>query len=228
MTNESPETELPPLIDLPVYRDTYLSQERTDELCRLLWAQRPDLIRALVEREEVVPQDRTMFARVTKRIIHFFREEEKDGRIEPITMTGMVDLIYEVDRRVRHTLGLPAIPVRWRPIAPGPLGPFPPLPDKPIRLYGEKPKAGMTQEKADRLTQELYRRLIDEMPEVIFSLVENERRHLRSGEGSWMTFNISRKCVPPGSGVSPNDVEQELMERLRLIYKMEEIEREND
>lgn len=223
MTNQSQETELPPLIDLPVYRDTYLSQERTDELCRLLWQQRPDLIRALVAREEVVPQDRTMFARVTSRITEYFREEEKAGRIDAISLTGMVDLIYEIDRRVRKSLGLPAIPVRWKPIAPGPDGPFPPWPDKPIHRSPKGIAAkGLTQEKADRLTPLIYDALIKEMPEAMFAQTENERRHLRTCEASGIISRFTSRIVSPEDEVSSSFILSEFNERLRLIFRRDE------
>lgn len=222
MTNQSQETELPSLIDLPVYRDTYLSQERTDELCRLLWQQRPDLIRALVAREEVVPQDRTMFARVTSRITEYFREEEKAGRIDAISLTGMVDLIYEIDRRVRKSLGLPAIPVRWKPIAPGPDGPFPPWPDKPIHRVNGRAHVGMTQEKADRLTPQIYAALIKESPEAIFAQAENERRHLRTCEASTIIGTCVNRIVSPKDEVSSSFVWQEFRERMRLIFRRDE------
>lgn len=223
MTNDTQETELPPLIDLPVYRDTYLSQARTDELCRLLWEQRPDLIRALVEREEVVPQDRTMFRRVTSRITNYFREEEKAGRIESVSLTGMVDLIYEIDRRVRQSLGLPAIPVRWKPIAPGPDGPFPPWPDKPIY---RSPKGstfkGLTQEKADRLTPQIYAALVKESPEAIYANVENERRHLRSCEATGIISSFASRIVSPEDEVPSVFILAEFRERLRKIFRYTE------
>jgi hypothetical protein len=223
MRNDNHQTELPPLIDLPVYRGTYMSQQRTDELCRLLWQQRPDLIRALVEREEVVPQDRTMFARVTSRITEYFREEEKAGRIEAISLTSMVDLIYEIDRRVRQSLGLPAIPVRWKPIAPGPDGPFPPWPDKPIYSSPEgNTFQGLTQEKADRLTPQIYAALIKECPEAIFAQVENERRHLRSCEANSITGTWANRIVSPKDEVSSAFILSEFNERLRLIFRSDE------
>lgn len=223
MTNDNQKNELPPLIDLPVYRDTYLSQERTDELCRLLWEQRPDLIRALVAEEEVVPKDRTMFARVTSRITNYFRDEERAGRIDAISLTGMVDLIYEIDRRVRKSLGLPAIPVRWKPVAPGPDGPFPPWPDKAIyRTPTGNTGKGLTQEKADRLTPLIYDALITERPEALFAQAENERRHLRTCEASGIISRFTSRIVSPEDEVSSSFIFSEFMERLRLIFRRDE------
>lgn len=195
MSSNEQETGLPTLIELPVYRDTYLSQERTDELCRLLWSERPDLIVALVSVEKIGAQDRTKFAKTNTLVSEFLRDEEKAGRVEPISLTGMVDLLYEINRRVRKILGLNDIPVYGKPIAPGPEGPFPLLIHKPILNINGKPHEGMTQEIADRLAQKIYDIMVREHPEALYAYIEMWRRCLRSGEPSWEISNVARNVT---------------------------------
>lgn len=200
---------LPPLIDLPVYRDTYLSQERTDELCHYVWENYPDYIRDLVNVAERVPIYRTKFAKINDNLSCRLRDDEKAGKIRQISLIGMVDLIFEIDRRIRKALDLPEIEVLWKPIAPGPEGPFPPLIDLPL----DSPLSKIPQEKADGLIWELYATLIRENPEAIFAQVEMTRRHLWSGEPSWIIFGTAKKISAAEDEVNSSDVSGELRRR---------------
>lgn len=163
--------ELPELVDLPVYRDDYISQKRVDELCRLIWELKPVFIRELVFEEKLpFPNNRnSIFSRKMGRVIHFLRDEEKAGNIEPISMIGMVDLTYEITRRIRHVMGLEDIEPAGKPIAQGPKGPFPELIALPIyRNPRGEPQPTVTQEKADKFCAETYDVLIKNHPEVVF------------------------------------------------------------
>lgn len=192
MRNENQQTELPPLIDLPVYRGTYMSQERTDELCRILWTKHPDLIATLFQIEKAGTEDRTKFAKTNTFVVEFLRNEEKAGHVEPISMIGMVDLLYELNRRVRKALGLNDVPVYGKAISPDPAGPFPPLVHKPILEINGKSHRGMTQETADRLAQNLYDIMAREHPEALYAYIEMWRRCLRSGEADWVIAQVAR------------------------------------
>ena len=185
---------MPDLIDLSVYRETYLSQKRTDELCALIWDDRPDLIVRLVGnvRSFEFPLDRDAYlTKPNAAIIAHLRKKEKTGDIEQISMTGMIDFLYELDRRIRKIEGKSEIEVIGDPIAPSPHGPFPELIIVPIYRNKEgHPSKGMTQELADRLCPRIYEHFLENDPEVIFAYCEMNRRHLRSGEPKWEVLNF--------------------------------------
>lgn len=221
MTNESQPTELPPLIDLPVYRDTYLSQERTDELCRLVWEHCPDQLRVIASEIKCNALDRGYIPKMMGKLGSFLRKEEAAGNIEPISLTAMVDLMHEIDRRLHKALGVPEIEVVKYPIAPTPHGPFPSLIDTPVLLLPSTgtPLFGVTQEQADRLTRELYEKLKAEDPEVIFAAVEWVRMGMMAGEPTWKMFAAAYNVPKTGDTMSGGDVKMELLRRLLNMNK---------
>ena len=175
--------EIPELIDLPVYREDYISQQQVDKLCRLVWEEKPDFVEALVLVEKTpFPNNRSgVFFERMGDIIDFFRDKEKEGAIESISMIAMVDLTYEIDRRVRHALGLEDIKPTGEQIAEGPDGPFPPPGELNRYIRGkDKEVLEMPPER-----NAVYLKLYKEHPEVIFAYAELHRRHLRMGEPDW-------------------------------------------
>jgi hypothetical protein len=216
MKSDNQQTELPPLIDLPVYRDTYLSQERTDELCRLLWAQCPDQIRVIANNIKHDPIVRGDTPKMMGKLCSLLRKKEAAGEVDPISLTAMVDLMHEVDRRIHIALGVPEIKAVNNPIAQTPYGPFPPLMDLPVEVVAStgKPRHGVTQEQADRLTRELYETLKASDPEVIFAAVEWMRMGLVSGEPTWKLLGAAQNIAKTGEGMRGDNVQIELMRRL--------------
>jgi hypothetical protein len=216
MTNEEQKAELPPLIDLPVYRDTYLSQERTDELCRYVWALYPDSVRVIAGEIARNALERGKIPKAMDNLSCYLREDEAAGKIGQISLTAMVDLMHEIDRRIHKALGHAEIEVVKYPIAPTPYGPFPPLIDLPVHVLPStgQPFHGVTQEKADRLTHELYEKLKKEDPEVIFASVELMRMGLVSGEPTWKLFGAAQEIAKTGEGLGAVEIRSELMRRL--------------
>lgn len=221
MTNDNRETELPPLIDLPVYRDTYLSQERTDELCRYVWEHYPDPVRVIAGEIARNALDRGKAPKMMDNLSFYLREDEAAGKIAPLSLTAMVDLMHEIDRRLHKALGHPEIEVVKYPIAPTPYGPFPPLIDLPVYTLPStgKPHHGVTQQQADKLTHELYETLKANDPEVIFACVEHMRMGMIAGEPTWKLFNAAQKIAKTGDGMRSGDIKTELIRRL---FKMNE------
>jgi hypothetical protein len=192
------DVELPPLVDLPVYRESYLNQQKTDELCRLLWERKSDYVAQLAEQEKLpFPQNRdAMFSQKMGNVIHFFREEEKRGHIDPISTIAMVDLTYEIDRRVRHVIGLEDIKPMGEQISSEPEGPFPPIEEIHNYISGarnQKPLEMSPERKA------IYQQLYQMHPEIIFAYAELHRRWLRRGEPDWFIDQYLKENLPKGS-----------------------------
>lgn len=221
MTNDNQQTELPPLIDLPVYRETYLSQERTDELCRYVWEHYPDSVRVIAGEIERNALERGKAPKMMDNLSCYLREDEAAGKIAPLSLTAMVDLMHEIDRRLHKALGRPEIEVVQYPIAPTPRGPFPPLIDLPVYIIPSlgTPRNGVTQQQADKLTHELYEALKANDPEVIFASVELMRMGLVSGEPTWKLLHAAQKIAKTGDGMRSGDIKTELIRRL---FKMNE------
>lgn len=216
MTSDNQQTELPPLIDLPVYRDTYLSQERTDELCRYVWEHYPDSVRVIAGEIKRNALERGKIPETMDNVSCYLREDEAAGKITQISMTAMVDLMHEIDRRIHRALGFPEIEVVKYPIAPTPHGPFPPLINLPVHVLPStgEPFHGVTQEQADRLTRELYEKLKQAQPEVIFASVELMRMGLVRGEPNWRMLRVANEVAKTGDGMRSGNIETELMRRL--------------
>jgi len=229
MTNDSQSHELPPLIDLPVYRDTYLSQERTDELCRYVWEHYPDPVRVIAGEIARNALERGKIPKTMDNLSCYLREDEAAGKIGSISLTAMVDLMHEIDRRIHRALGVPEIEVVKYPIAPTPQGPFPSLIDIPVlTLKTGQSRHGVTQEQADRLTRVLYEKLKAEQPEVIFASVELVRMGMISGEPTWKMFHAAQNVVAAEDGMFSGDVRLELMRRLfKMIAEAPAQENEN-
>lgn len=218
-----PETNCPKLVDLPVYRSTYLDQQRVNELCALLWKERPDLVAGIAEStgSELADRDVDTFADINMHVIAFFQEKIQSKNTDPISMTGMVDLIFEIDRRIRKALGFTEIQIIGNSIADSPLGPYPSVVSVPVRTSPENiaPFRGLTHEKLDRLTQQAYNLLISENPEVIFAFVELLRRHLRRGVPDIHILDACKRVAAKEEGVSGSDIKLGFGHRLFLTAK---------
>jgi len=195
--------ELPELVDLPVYREDYISQERVDELCRLVWQEKPDYIKQLVYQEKLpFPNNRSSkFDEKIENIVYFLRDEENAGNVEAISLIGMVDLTYEIDRRIRHSLDLKDLKPIGKPIAPGPEGPFPEIGDLRFHIFkNEKPEEWIllsTKPKSEpEISPErnvIYQKLCKEHPEVVFSYGESIRLYFRTSEAYWLMRNYFKE-----------------------------------
>lgn len=187
MTEQSPNSnfsQLPELMDLPVYRDTYCDQKTTDKALRHLCSARPDLVQELAEQEmRSFPDGRDeLYGKKCGSIIHYFRQDAPQNELLDISRLGMLDLLYELSRRLRRALGLPEIPVLGEPLADAPDGVFPPLLSKKVWVSKEG-KMPVSQEFTDRVLGEFYERY----PAVVFEMSEQQRRLMR-------TYEINGEC----------------------------------
>lgn len=172
---------LPALIDLPVIRNIYCSQEMTDSVLQHLWEKRPDLIAAIVveERGEMPDRHDGVYGKRCAAITEYLRVEAMREVGIPPTRLAMIDFLYELSRRLRRALGMIEVPVFGRPIASGPDGPFPQLAQRPIRVYSNgEPPEGMSQELSDRICESLY----TQRPDLAYELSEATQRLVVSFE----------------------------------------------
>lgn len=204
------------LPDIPVYQDIYCSQELTDRLCRYMCENRPEFVQELIEQEKLpFPDNRDgLHGKYCNHIEFYLRDEAKEGRVPELSMLGMIDLIYEIDRRVRNSLGLFDIPVVGASLAPTPDGPFPKLIDKPIwRNAQGKPSLGMTQELVDELAVLAY----ENNHEISYVFCERKRRLLRGGYEEGLLSDSMRKIMPAEHEAKYVRFLGELLGRLSLM-----------
>lgn len=181
MINSQLQCELPPLIELQVYQETYCDQQMTDTILQFLWETKPDLIAEIAGLEERFWSHGHDAAYMEKcgLISEYLTEEARHKVALPDSRLGMLDLYYEMSRRIRKAKGLVEIPVLGKSFAPRPEGPFPALIDKPIyRTESGKTYPGLTQEIADRMCQAVY----DNHPSIMYEYAEQYRRMLIVGE----------------------------------------------
>lgn len=187
--------DLPPLPELPVIRDTYCSQEMTDVLVRHLQEERPDLIAELVrqERRGLPDGHDDLHGKRYGDVIEYLRAQAGDSFHVPPTRIGMLDLLYELSRRIRKALNLQEIPVFGKPLAPGPEGPFPPLVQQPVRVV-KNPEHQLPQELVDRVVHAAY----EQAPNIFYDFAEQMRRLMRSYEISQAFYGLIKKSLPGG------------------------------
>jgi len=188
-------TEMPELIDLPVYREDYISQEQVDKACMLLWKDAPYYVQDLVDEERTSRRDNPTqihgMMRLLGRLGCFFREKEESGELNKLSYTSVVDLIYETERRVRIAIGLDDFKPIGYPIAPTPEGPFPENGDtyyhvlKDEEHYKEFPSYKTAPADLPPERHIIYQKLCKEYPEIVFARAEAIRRYQNGGEITW-------------------------------------------
>jgi len=192
------DVEMPELIDLPVYREDYISQERVDELCKLVWKEQQLGIKTMFyfqrTSDHVEPHERCPgYFNGMAKVEIFIREQEKAGRIEPISMIAMVDFEYELGRRIRIAGGYEDHKPFGKPIADGPEGPLPPAGQfgNWVNGWRDKEPAEVSPER-----KKVYNQLCKEHPEVVFADAEARQRYILLGETYEFKDKYSREHLP--------------------------------
>lgn len=174
------ENHLPPLIDLPVSRSTYCDQDTADRVLAYLWKHEADLVaRLAAEERQPFPESRGgLFRKMCWSIGPVLRAAQNSDASLPPSRLALVDLLYELSRRLRRAQGLTDIPVFGKPLAPGPQGPFPPLTDRADLDKNTSHDQALTSELANRICQEVY----TQDPALMYEACEQERRLVSSHE----------------------------------------------
>lgn len=189
--------ELPPLVELPVYRDTYCSQEMTDDLLQHLWLHKKDLILELCYQEKRgVPEGRdALYGKRYGDVIDYFRQDAAKDLMVPDTRLGMLDLLYELSCRIRSALSLQDVAVIGKPlISEEDYESFPELISIPLEQSKKASDYGITQSLVDEVLSKSYAK----DPVVFYEYSEQMRRLMKSYEISQaFQWNI-KSCFPQG------------------------------
>ncbi len=169
-TGAVPTPELKPLPPLKVIRETYCSQEMTDSCIDYLVKNYPQRVLALLDEEKVNRE--VLYYKIASNIAYILKDEVGKSIDVPQTHLGLIDLVYELSRRLRRAYDLPEILPQGKPIAPTPDGPFPEL--IKIEIGPVQKKLGITQEVADRLLGRIY----EQRPDLWYAMAEGARRNL--------------------------------------------------
>lgn len=217
--------DLPILTNLPVYRETYCDQKTTDAVLGALWEQRPDLIAPMVA-VEAEPDVKTArhydYRRVAGKIIEYVRKAPEFSAMAPPSRLGMLDLIYELTRRIRYSLKLPPLPIEGRDFAPSDQGPFPNIDSYIIdtNSYTNSYYTKIGKDKISFVLAEVYRI----SPGAFYELAEQYRRNITSYEITYNFTDLVGAVSGEESGNLPGDV---LREAIHIIYRVCEIGRNN-
>lgn len=178
---------LPDLLNSPVLREQYCNQKMTDTALEYLWLKRPDRVRIQGALE---PKNYdSVYVMELAVIVDFFRKEAINEIAIPETRLGMLDLLFELSRRLRLALDIPEWELRGRPLAETPDAPLPPLPVIPIAVTkGRSDYFGLTQAIADRVIEIAYKKA----PHLFFERVECLRR---GGIWPWDTIHALNEVI---------------------------------
>ncbi len=174
---------VPPLVELPVLQQQYCDQKTTDNALAYVWKNRPELIGKLAEYEDNFDQ---FYLKEMRRVVDFLVGHAVKEIKLPSNYLGWLDLVFEISRRLRVSLCLPEWPVQGRPLIDGAASVLSPLPSVPIHtMPGKNDYLGLTQEIADRVIDEAYRRV----PSRFYELAENIRRgSVGANSISWVVY----------------------------------------
>lgn len=158
-----------PLPVLNVVRNIYCSQETTDMIVDHLERNAKDLLyRCMVDEVPVLDIRNEAYSCL---IAYVLDQVSKDIQVSFSDM-AMVDLAYEVSRRIRKAYDLPEVAVIGEALAPSIAGPYPNLINLEIsdRTHG----LGLTQDAVNEILEILYVKHSD----IWFSICESKRRNL--------------------------------------------------
>lgn len=208
-------TVLPPLIELPVLRSTYFGQEETDKALRYLWEKKPELVRKQAE-QEPSNFDQAYIMQLAH-IVDFLRNEASNEIDIPKTNLGMLDLLFELSRRLRRALDIKPWELRGCPLMDTPNDLAPDLPSLQIKTSnGGENYHGVTQEMVDRIISGAYK----DAPELFYQTAECLRR------GHIWPWDISNQMKPViQANISPSDLKALRNEGLLIRTVQREIAR---
>lgn len=189
-TDQSPYgslSHLPELLEYPVIREKYCNQKMTDTALEYLWLKRPDRVRIQGALE---PKNYdSVYVMELAVIVDFFRNEASTEIDIPQTRLGMLDLLFELSRRLRLALNIPEWELKGKPLAESPDDPMPALPVMPIEVVkGRDDYFGLSQKIADRVIEGAYKKA----PHLFFERVECLRR---GGIWPWDTVHALNEVI---------------------------------
>ena len=187
---------VPPMPVLQVAQENRCGQETTDRVLQFLQEQRPDLIRHfLMYGGEAVTEYRGGF----RPVVEFLRNVSPSEFNVPASRIEMLDLVFELHRRIQKFLGNPVPDIRGKPLAASPQWGVAPLISLPVsNLSPEVAKAKlppghfMDQETVDATLEAMYRR----SPNIFYELAESLRRNVMADEALKDFFDLAKEIRP--------------------------------
>jgi hypothetical protein len=174
------------LPELPVLRDSYCSQETVNRIVRWIHDNHPEWLMKLLAEES---GNRAGHYLETSELLSKLKKHAYN-EVEGVTpYLGEIDLIYEIDRRLRKAYDFSELLPRGKPLAPSPNGPFPPMLVLKISPINEK--RGATQEIVDTVLADFY----NQRPDLWFAAGEAAQRRLGFGIASGGRYSILRKII---------------------------------
>ncbi len=155
--------DLHQLPELKVLRETYCSQEMTENVIGFLKQDASDLLLELVQ-EELIDRD-AIYRKAFERLEYYVTETASQKVSIPSTRLGRLDLLNEISRRLRKLVGLPEFELLGQPIIDSIGQPFPALPQLKVKAFLAK---GVDQKMVDEVSLILHQR----RPDILFELSE--------------------------------------------------------
>lgn len=210
---------LPPLPELQVIRETWCSQAATDAVLSYLWRHAPHLVQRQLKLEHL-NYDQTYLMELSH-IIDFFTKVAAKEVDVPTTHLGMLDLLFELSRRLRVAASLPEWHIRGKPLSDGPQDQMPKMPVMPIHSAAESSPFFITQNQTDRIIEDAYKL----RPDLFYDLAEALRR---GGIGHHGIFNelklVFQKASLSGDNLTPSKAARigaEAARRLRVLCEID-------
>ena len=162
--------ELPPLPQLPVIRAENCDQEMTDKALAFLWEKAP----ALVSQQLALEPSNFDQAYLTqlKRIIDVLQKNSPEFVELPKARIGMLDLLFELSRRLRVAAGLPEWEIKGKPLYDPATRPMLKL---PRTIAEEKPAKSIFYVPQDVIDRIINSATMKE-PELFYDYAESLRR----------------------------------------------------
>lgn len=206
--------------ELPVLRNKYLNQDQTNTWCSLIFESSSEKILGLAQIAHLPHIDRRNFGfgKMNHDLCWNIRQLEKTIGFKPMSKTSLVDLLFEIDRRLRWVRGGEEISVFGDPIAESPIGPFPTLiPYHSCKNDSEKPCSKAEELELDQRCLDLYNMILKIDAECIFAYCEAARRQLEGSEANWCISNFVRNHQRAKEISRPKSASRELGRRIHLM-----------
>lgn len=164
-------TEIRPLPRLKVVRETYCSQKIVDDACDYLQEYHADKLLLVLEEERTI-RISAFYIALDKHVVKYIKEEMPKLFPIPDNLIGLVDLTYEISRRLRSAYELPIVFPKGIPLKKTSNGKIQSLPS--LAISDSAVRAGLTQKIVDAVLNESCQAL----PEVWFAFAEAVRTNI--------------------------------------------------
>ncbi len=203
--SSNPENTPPALPALPVLRSNYCTQEMTNEAISFLQRRQPDLIATLASQQRRGRGGNSMYYRSLNDVENYLTyEASKEIQITQ-TALGMVDLLFELSRRIAAACDLQEVQLVGKSLAEGPDSPLVPLAGR-----SDLPESlGVTPDLADHIVRLVY----EQSPRLFYELGEQYIRQLR-------TNALTRKLDTALTALEPHGAPKTKTPRIRLTQEI--------